>query len=151
MNIKGKRVVDATKPLTLKITKTDVKNGQSKLPDSCAAAVTAKRQCKGSLGVRVHLSRVYVEYPDKIVRYFTPASLRTEIISFDRGHEFEPGEYTVAAPYETNKLGVKRKGQVVQSQRPKGRSDRPDRPRLRAPQHMIAGVRARAPRMTDWK
>lgn len=34
------------------------------------------------------------------MRYFTPEALRTEIVAFDRGGTFQPGEYELKAPTE---------------------------------------------------
>jgi hypothetical protein len=44
---------------------------------------------------RVHLGCTYVEVGNKWLRYKTPAAIRTEIISFDRGATFTPGPYTL--------------------------------------------------------
>src|ERR1700744_145028 len=97
MEINGKKVVDATKPLQIKITASDTRRGDNKNPSACAAALAAKR-LPACTGARVHLGRVYIEKPDRWVRYKTGDALRSEIIAFDRGGKFEPGEYEIRPP-----------------------------------------------------
>lgn len=98
MEINGKKVVDATKKIKIHITKRDATDGANKNPSSCAAARAAKRDIPECISARVHIGRVYIETEKKWIRYFTPDSLRTEIIAFDRGGEFQPGEYELKAP-----------------------------------------------------
>lgn len=95
MEIAGKRVVDATKPVTIKITPRDIASGDNKNPSSCAAAKAAKHSIEECISARVHIGRVYIEQDKKWVRYNTPDSLKQEIIAFDRGGSFAPGEYTL--------------------------------------------------------
>jgi hypothetical protein len=95
MEIAGKRVVDATKPVTIKITPRDIAAGDNKNPSSCAAAKAAKHSIDECISARVHIGRVYIEQDKKWVRYNTPDSLKQEIIAFDRGGAFAPGEYTL--------------------------------------------------------
>jgi hypothetical protein len=95
MDINGKRVVDATKPVTISITARDVANGDNKNPSGCAAARAAKHSIEDCISARVHIGRVYIEQEKKWVRYNTPDSLKQEIIAFDRGGSFAPGEYVL--------------------------------------------------------
>ena len=107
MRIAGKKVVDATKPLRITISKRDASLGKTKDPGACAAARAIIRTLADVKGARVHLGRTYVEYPDKWVRYKTPNALKTEIVSFDRGAraEYAEGSYTLYAPAPTDRLG----------------------------------------------
>jgi hypothetical protein len=98
MEIAGKKVVDAKRPAKIVITERDAKVGDNKNPSSCAAALAAKRDIPECLSARVHIGRVYIEQKDKWVRFMTPDSLRSEIIAFDRGGSFQPGEYELKAP-----------------------------------------------------
>src|ERR1700742_1850454 len=98
MEINGKRVVDAIKPITIHITQRDTKEGDNKNPSSCAAARAVKRDVVECVSARVHIGRVYVETPKKWIRYNTPDALRTEIIAFDRGGTFAPGQYKLQVP-----------------------------------------------------
>jgi len=95
MEIAGKRVVDATKPVTITITPRDVAKGDNKNPSGCAAAMAAKHSIAECISARVHIGRVYIEQDKKWVRYNTPDPLKQEIIAFDRGGTFAPGEYTL--------------------------------------------------------
>jgi hypothetical protein len=96
MEIAGKKVVDGNKPIKLHITADDVKKGANKNPSGCAAALAALREIPEVKAARVHVGRTYLQIKDKWVRYQTPKSLRTEIVAFDRGGKFEPGEYHLA-------------------------------------------------------
>ncbi len=95
MEINGKKVIDATKPVTITITARDVANGDNKNPSGCAAARAAKHSIAECISARVHIGRVYIEQDKKWIRYNTPDSLKQEIIAFDRGGTFAPGEYTL--------------------------------------------------------
>lgn len=109
MNIKqidGYPVVDATEPLILEVTRRDITKGEPQEPDSCAIA----RACKRTLDIieaRVHLSRTYLRTSDgEWLRYFTPQAARTEIVAFDRGGTFEPGEYRFPPVSKSKRLGT---------------------------------------------
>ena len=103
MEINGKRVIDATKPARIHVTKHDTTEGDTKNPSSCAAARAAKSDIANCLSARVHIGRVYIEGPKYWTRYQTPESLRTEIIAFDKGGTFQPGEYTLRPPAPSNR------------------------------------------------
>lgn len=92
-SIDGLPIMDAKTVLPLKITKADIAKSDSKDPAFCAAANACRRQHHVA-EVRVHLGRVYVrQNKANWVRYETPQALRAEIIAFDRGGTFSPGEY----------------------------------------------------------
>lgn len=133
MKIDGKPVKDTKRRVVLTITERDVARGKSKQPDACAAAKACVRQL-GALSARVYTSRTYVEFPRHWERFHTPSNLRTEIISFDRGHAFEPGDYTLR-PMQKSKVATgKRQGGPA----PKGRSNFPRR------YNKINGIRSHA-------
>lgn len=90
--IHGKPVVDADKPVTVHITSDDCARGSKKDPERCAVALALKRvtHCAQS---RVHLGCTYLRFGNKWLRYATPPSLKAEIISFDRGGGFYPGDF----------------------------------------------------------
>jgi hypothetical protein len=138
MKINGKRVVDATRPLKIEISAKDAAAGKRNDPGGCAAARAIVRGYRdtGAKQARVHLGRTYIEYEDKWVRYNTPTSLKTEIVSFDRGAEaqYSAGTYNLQAIQPTARLGVKRSG-------PSG--PRGKRPHIARVHHQIEGVRAR--------
>lgn len=88
------KVVDAKGKLVIHITKSDVARGNVKDAKTCAAA---KALCRADdvEAAQVYIGRTYVKRAGKWVRYATPPSLRNEIIAFDRGGTFEPGDYTL--------------------------------------------------------
>lgn len=136
MKINGLPVTDASKPLTIKITAGDCKKGDSKEPQSCAAAQAALRQTSAS-EARVHISRTYLKFGKKWVRYQTPAALRQEIVSFDKGTGFSPGEYVLRAiPPSEIALRGGRAGST-----PKLKRGRPGHHRAKS--HMLKDVRHR--------
>jgi hypothetical protein len=87
MEINGKPVIDATKSLRIQISREDAGRGKTKDPGQCAAARAILRVVPTAKGARVHLGRTYIETDKEWVRYTTPPSLKTEIVSFDRGGE----------------------------------------------------------------
>lgn len=92
--IEGMPVVDATRPLTLHITPRDIEISIKREPTSCAAAAACLRQFD-IVAARVHLTRTLLQINGRWVRYITPRTLRQEIITFDRGGVFEPGDFTL--------------------------------------------------------
>lgn len=133
MEIAGKRVVDATKPVTIKITPRDIADGNNKNPSSCAAAKAAKHSIEECISARVHIGRVYIEQDKKWVRYNTPDSLKQEIIAFDRGGSFAPGEYTLRpiSAAETTEGRARKRGETNR--------DRPSH--TRNPRKLIAKIK----------
>lgn len=141
MQINGKKVVDPKRPILLQINDADVAGGRKKKPDACAAAKACVRQL-GALSAKVHVSRVYVEFPDKWIRLRTPIALRTEIVSFDRGHKFEAGEYNLIPLQPTIRLGKGNAGSGTGKPRGKGKKV-PQRGR-RSKAHVVSGIRSHA-------
>lgn len=96
LKIDGLPVHDATKSIVLSIGALDVPKSKERNPASCAAARACIRTLDAE-AARVHLSRIYIKLPGKKawLRFRTPGSLRSEIIAFDRGGRFVPGEFTL--------------------------------------------------------
>jgi hypothetical protein len=161
MEIAGKKVVDAKRSAKIVITERDAKVGDNKNPSGCAAALAAKRDIPECLSARVHIGRVYIEQKDKWVRFMTPDSLRSEIIAFDRGGSFQPGEYELKAPAPSETEAGRKKSRVDKAF-PNGRSEAqrerdraaidPDRPNhvkkarktlkiARIKRHKVTGIR----------
>ncbi len=142
MKINDLPVIDASKKITITITPKDVLKGNTKDPGACAAAQACIREVPKCTAARVHLGRTYLQLDKKWVRFQTPEALRSEIISFDRGHEFQPGEYVLRAmaPSERQNRG-KRNGSSKPGARDKGSKTRiPKKPRAKP--HVVYGVRA---------
>lgn len=104
-------IFDGKRPLKLKITTKDINSADPKRPNSCAVAKACKRELHAK-EVRVHLSRVYVRTNDlNWQRYMTPQNLRSEIVAFDRGGQFEPGTYTLGkVPHYDQPTGSRQGG-----------------------------------------
>ncbi len=100
---KGLPLVDASDDLDIEIRAGDVSSATQKDPANCAAANAAKRVLQTE--VEVHLSRIYIKDKKRWIRFITPEHISREIVSFDRGAVFEPGEYTFKAPSGSQRLG----------------------------------------------
>jgi hypothetical protein len=90
----GSPIFDSTEPLKIQVNSRDIANADRKDPADCVMA-RAVRRCIHAHEVRAHLGRVFVRQREKgpWKRYETSTALRSEIIAFDRGGAFEPGEY----------------------------------------------------------
>lgn len=131
MKISGLKVADAGRDQVIHITGRDVKRGDNKDPSSCAAALACKRELHCT-EAQVHIGRTYVKRGRQWLRYVTPSSLKYEIVAFDRGGQFEPGEYVLIAPKGAMKLGY---------EKPTGPKKKQGR--KRESYHVIAGIRSR--------
>lgn len=131
MRISGLQVVDAKRDQLIHITNNDVKRGGVKDPSTCAAALACRRdlQCTEA---QVHIGRTYVKQGRNWVRYVTPSSLKYEIVAFDRGGQFEPGEYVLIAPKGALRLGYEK---PTGPKKKKGRK--------RETYHVITNIRSR--------
>lgn len=123
-------IINAKKPAVLHITKADLKQASRhrKDPTWCVIACAARREL-GAENVRIHLSRMYILQGTKWLRYMTPKSLRGEIIAFDRGGDFSPGEFWLAPPAPSKQTG-----------RQQG-SDKTEYMKPRNPRHITENVR----------
>jgi hypothetical protein len=137
MKIDGIEVKDSEEELTVKILPRDVKAGAAKNATACAAAkaLCRERKCQAA---KVHVSRVYLKEGDAWTRYKTPPSLRNEIIAFDRGGAFEPGEYTLLPVSAGDRAGMRAKRAYSHSpdktKRPAGKGRK---------NHVTTGIRKR--------
>lgn len=103
-----RRIVDATEPLLITVTKQDCKGANKKEMDSCALARALER----TEGVHALISRsvAYIIKGKTARRYQLPESVTREIVTFDRFKGFTPGDYRLCKPYPTNRLGAGRSG-----------------------------------------
>lgn len=143
MKISGSKVLDAREHLTIHVTKTDVRLGAKKDATSCAAANAICRQ-HGAVEARVHASRAYVKKGKTWFRYAVPPSMRNEIIAFDRGGEFAPGEYTLSPVSPTVRLDAPIKKRYAEN----GSSPQRGR-RVKRAYHVVSGVREKM--NCDWE
>lgn len=112
--------------------------GSVKNAKACAAAVALCRQPDVE-AARVHLSRVYIKHKrEGWVRYATPPALRNEIIAFDRGGAFAPGEYKLSPlqPTIRNRPNAPKKAYKAAKKKVPQRGNR-------AKPHVVSGVRQR--------
>jgi hypothetical protein len=112
MKIDGIPVRDAHHVIMLHISEQDAR-GRSKDPRNCAAARAACR-LRGVKEARVYRSRTFllIERANGIhywVRLHTPERLQKEIVAFDRGGTFEPGDYVLRPMPPAGQLGADRR------------------------------------------
>ena len=103
------KIKDATKPLQLSITKRDITGSDRRSPETCAAAACLLRM-DGVQEARVHKTRTYIRKGGTWFRYMTPISLQMELVAFDRGGRFEPGEHFLLPVPEKKRPTGKRQG-----------------------------------------
>ena len=146
MKIAGLEVEDANEPLTITVTKSDVRIGAKKNADTCAMAQALCRQT-GATAAKVHFSRAYIKMGKKWQRFGVPLALRSEVLAFDRGGAFAPGEYVLSPLQPTVRLDytpTKKRGARHKEKRTPQRGNKP-----RRPYHVVSGVRAKM--MADWE
>jgi hypothetical protein len=136
------RVVEAKKDLHITVTTKDCRGAKSKQADSCAMARACEREYDGAL---ISLSTAYIIKGDVAHRYTVPQAISREIVSFDRHHDFAPGDYKLKAPNKSSKLGSYRKRTLANGGGPAYRHDKEyaskhkdDKKR----RHKTAGIRA---------
>ena len=137
MTIDGIEVRDALESLVLHIRTPDCKTGK-KDPQNCAAAKAAMRE-PGVILAKIYRTRSYLLKGTGKGRYWerflTPDSLRGEIIAFDRGGEFDPGDYELPRPPNSMRIGV-RHFQGRTGKRATGKKRKP---------HVVRGIRPHGP------
>lgn len=107
----GKPIVDSTEDLVVHVTRDCVRRAKPMDPTQCAVAKALTKE-KGVVSARVQLTRTWIEYPTKIVRYITPESAAREIVSFDRRAGFDTGDYRLKAPSQHDRIGQRRKSRL---------------------------------------
>jgi hypothetical protein len=94
---KVSEVVDATKDVTIEVTKRDQSIAHAREHSSCAMAVACKRALALD-GVIISISAAYLVKGEQATRYAVPEQVRREIVAFDRGASFAPGDYRLITP-----------------------------------------------------
>lgn len=102
-----KSVVDADEAVAIEVCKPDVTGAQSMDPTNCALARAVKREFNVDAAI-IGISTSYIIKGDKAVRFATPESVSREIVSFDRHHDFEPGNYHLTPKSPTSRFGSQR-------------------------------------------
>jgi hypothetical protein len=91
-------VIDALTPLDITVTKQDITASKPNDPQNCAYARSIRRDHPGIEDCFVNRSSAFIVYPKAIVRYVLTTSMQKEIVAFDRGGKFAPGEYHLCPP-----------------------------------------------------
>jgi hypothetical protein len=109
--INGRQCIDATESISLNITDNDCQLASRKDHANCVLS----RACMKHTGsdVLVYVSRVYVKqiHQDVWVRYVIENTLRTQVVAFDQGGAFNPGQYVLNKPASDKRLGRSSGGQ----------------------------------------
>lgn len=100
-------VVDAKRPVRIEVTEQDATKKGIKNHESCAMAVACKRKFNLD-GVVISRSTAYLVKGRKARRFKLSPSVSREIVSFDRGAGFAPGNYHLTTFPETQRLGSRR-------------------------------------------
>lgn len=85
-------VKDGSSAIRIKVTGEDEKKSRKKDHNECALAVACKRM-KHLDGVIISRTTAYLVKDRTATRYYLPESVQKEIVAFDRGGGFSPGEY----------------------------------------------------------
>ena len=93
--IDGEPVGNAAVAIRLTITAADIQKGAPLNPNACAVALGACRQLPQVTAAKAHLGCIYLRFKGQRGwrRYRTSLALAREIVAFDRGGKFYPGEY----------------------------------------------------------
>ncbi len=98
-----KFVTDAKTNAFIEVTDADVKKSKLKNHKECAMAVACKRKFKLD-GVIIAKSVAYLVKGNKARRFDVPESVSREVVSFDRGSGFSPGNYALRAVSPANRM-----------------------------------------------
>jgi hypothetical protein len=133
--IDGLPVRDAKSKVVVTVTAKDIAKASRKHPGACVMAQAGMRELHAAQ-VRVHLSRIYVlpRGGKNWLRYEADSQLRDEIVAYDRGGHFQPGDYLLPPPGSGHREGDRGGG---------GPKDR-NRKRSRRSPIMTTNVRVRA-------
>lgn len=105
------RIVDARKNATFQVTERDSRRSNPLAPDACALAEVCKKTYDGAI---ISMSTAYLIKGNTATRYEVPVRIARELVSFDRHHDFAPGEYTLKAPAPSFRIGSdKRKRRIL--------------------------------------
>lgn len=88
---------NASKPVAVLVTQTDVVKAKQSNSKSCALSMAARR-VPGVLAGFFFRSTAFLQYADKILRFHLPPSVQKEIVAFDRSGSFDPGVYQLSPP-----------------------------------------------------
>jgi hypothetical protein len=107
-------VRDAKESITISVSARDVSGGRAKDHKNCPIAGACKRGLPIQYAI-ISKSTAYIVDKNMVAtRYLVSGGAREELISFDRGGSFQPGEYSLYAPTARQKLGSTHKRERTQ-------------------------------------
>lgn len=98
-------VIDSKVPLLVNVRESDCAKATSLDINHCAMAKAAQRQFKVD-AVVIGIATSYLIKGKKATRFKTPESVQREIVSFDRHHDFQPGNYNLVPYSPSLRLGA---------------------------------------------
>lgn len=108
---RGLRLIESTKPLILVVNAKDIKLASTKQADECAFARACKRRNTQVERAYFFRSTAYIQTKKTLTKYKIPTSMQKEIVAFDRGGKFAPGNYKLSPSFQEKKgCGVKPSG-----------------------------------------
>lgn len=104
---KVERAFDSVEEVHIAVNAKDCKSAKKLNPAECALARAAKREFQAD-GVIVGISTSYIIKGKEAMRFSTPVSVGRELVSFDRHHDFAPGEYYLRPKSPSQRFGEHR-------------------------------------------
>jgi hypothetical protein len=104
--------VDADQSIDVKVIKKDCVESKQMDPADCALARAVKRDMEAD-GAIIGLSSSYIIRGNKAIRFATPERVQREIVSFDRNHDFAPGDYFLTPKSPSSRMGVEKSKRKV--------------------------------------
>ena len=123
-------VKDATRNTVIEVTKRDEAASRRKDHNQCAMAMACQRAMHLD-GVIIARTIAYLVKDRVATRYCLPESVTREVVSFDRGGGFAPGEYKLLKPNISHRLD----SAGGHNRQKKNTAKRPE------PKHMTSGIR----------
>lgn len=104
-----KECYDSDRPVDVDVSNIDVRDSKPLDPTECAVAKAFKREMHVDAAI-IGISSSYLIQGKTAIRFHTPTSVRTELISFDRHGSFEPGHYYLIPQTRNHQLGARKSG-----------------------------------------
>ena len=92
---KAKHLYEMTKAVKVIVNEKDCQTGKAMDPSECALAKATCRHYHAD-GAVIGLTFSYVIRGEKVYKFKTSTSVQREIVSFDRHHDFAPGDYLLS-------------------------------------------------------
>ncbi len=119
-----KKITDATRNITIEVTRSDTTSSKVRNHSECALAHAAKRMTNAE-GAIINVTTAYLITGDKAVRYELPTSVSREVVSFDRDAGFDPGSYHLRKPKPSRRLNNPKRSGAKKWVKGNGESPKP--------------------------